>query len=501
MKSYSSYQKTRIAYHKDAKKNTVHRSSLLVPRFEQAETNISFVNHFLIKRNIQEVSLKVTAVNKNGEIIDSITYEIDKPIVYSLFLDEMFDDINLISLYIVEFFSGKNLFIPFPAVMVNHIGADFTNSVHSYNRTLNDIFEDDQINKNHVFETSFDVLIDEEHDTFFNFVSGPFEINNNIEVSLRNQKRTIESRLDISQKRLSSSNHFLGDILTKEIKKNISTDLYSDIARILPPKQNLFYGRLLSGVMNKKTNAFSANHSYYDSSNFEEYFDNNQSFRVYPYFGKCSNRISIYPIMSPSTIEFHIEILKGNEVFKSPIKILNSPSSEVITFEVNDIVEMSGFKNVSLFKIVAISKEKIPTRVTHQLIYSPKQSRSKLNCTIAINLANSGMFVPKNKTGLCWGQVLVNNEYSTNLGISFNDNSTNIENVDIDFYGAEGLLKTVSSEITPSNSLIFDTNFFRELTSEDQFIWYTAKSNRPDLSAKYFHYHNDSHNAAGEHSF
>ena len=88
MKSYSSYQKTRIAYHKDAKKNTVHRSSLVVPRFEQAETNISFVNHFLIKRNIQEVSLKVTAVNKNGEIIDSITYEIDKPIVYSLFLDE-----------------------------------------------------------------------------------------------------------------------------------------------------------------------------------------------------------------------------------------------------------------------------------------------------------------------------------------------------------------------------------------------------------------------------
>ncbi|SVE42232.1 uncharacterized protein METZ01_LOCUS495086, partial [marine metagenome] len=236
-------------------------SSLLVPRFEQAETNISFVNHFFIKRNIQDVSLKVTAVNKNGQIIDSITYEIDEPKVYSLFLDEMFSDKSLTSLYIVEFFSGKNLFIPFPAVIINHIGVDFTNSVHSYNRILNDIFEDDEINRNHVRESSFDVLIDDNHDTFFNLVSGPFEIDDNLEISLRNEERTLESRLDISQKRLSASNYFLGDLITKEVKENISAKQYSDQATILPPKQNLFYGRLLLGVMNKKTNAFSANHS------------------------------------------------------------------------------------------------------------------------------------------------------------------------------------------------------------------------------------------------
>ena len=44
-----------------------------------------------------------------------------------------------------KFYSDKNLFIQFPAVMINHIGVDFINSVHSYNRVLNDVFEDDKV--------------------------------------------------------------------------------------------------------------------------------------------------------------------------------------------------------------------------------------------------------------------------------------------------------------------------------------------------------------------
>ena len=50
--------------------------------------------------------------------------------------------------------------------MINHIGKDFVNSVHSYNRVLNDIFEDDEVNKKRVYEASIDVSVDKNYDTF-----------------------------------------------------------------------------------------------------------------------------------------------------------------------------------------------------------------------------------------------------------------------------------------------------------------------------------------------
>ena len=46
MKLYSEYQKNRIDYHQNTTKNTVHRSSLIAPRFKNTYTNISFLNHF-----------------------------------------------------------------------------------------------------------------------------------------------------------------------------------------------------------------------------------------------------------------------------------------------------------------------------------------------------------------------------------------------------------------------------------------------------------------------
>ena len=153
MKLYSEHQKNRVNYHNDSFKNTVHRSSLIAPRINNATTNISFLNHFLIKRNYDEVMLKITSIKHNGRINDSVSILINKPIVYSIYLEALFEKVGDISEYLIEFYSSKNLFIPFPAVMVNHIGEDFINSVHSFNRVLNDIFEDDSITEEQAVES------------------------------------------------------------------------------------------------------------------------------------------------------------------------------------------------------------------------------------------------------------------------------------------------------------------------------------------------------------
>lgn len=384
MKPFLDVEANRIQYHKFDNVNTVHRSSLLVPRFEHTKTNISFLNHFLLKRNNRNITLKITPINTHGHSKDAISLAINEPKVYSLNLEELFSDYNDIIEYIVEFYSDVNLFIPFPAVMINHIGYDFVNSVHSFNRVLNDVFEDDKINMHQVHESSIDVLSNKEYDTFFNFATGPFTVTEAISIlnSQNIEKKIIPSEI----KRFSNKNYFLSELFNCELSDGT-------VLKILQPKQPLFYGRLLAGIMNKSTKAFSANHSYYDSSSTEEYFQNDTSYRTYPYFANSLNRITMYPIMSPSELNIHIELYEATKKFISHPLVIVSPSNTSISFDINSLVQESGFKKVSLFKVVAQSKNgKIPTRVNHQLIYGPLNSTSKLRSSINVSLLNEEIY-------------------------------------------------------------------------------------------------------------
>ena len=131
-------------------------------------------------------------------------------------MENLFNKSSKIKEYLVEFYSDKNLFIPFPAVMINHKGNDFINTVHSFNRVLNDVFEDDKVNLQKVFESSIDVEIDKDYDTFFNFASGPFKVRNNLHLTLiRQEKKNYKIPIEIS--RLSNKNIFVSNFYKKHI--------------------------------------------------------------------------------------------------------------------------------------------------------------------------------------------------------------------------------------------------------------------------------------------
>lgn len=493
MKSFLDVEANRVSYHKSSNKNTVHRSSLIVPRFEKATSNISFINHFLLKRNNKDIVLKVTAINDRGMIVDSTSVEINKPKVYTFNLESLFEEVSSVKEYLIEFYSDKNLFIPFPAVIVNHIGVDFVNTVHSYNRVLNDIFEDDKVNQNNVFESSIDVEINQNYDTFFNFATGPFKVKDALQVMLIDEDQNLKI-IPVEMSRLTNKNIYLSEIYRNN-KCNLTL-------KILQPVQTLFYGRLFAGKINRRTKAFSANHSYYDSSTTEEYFDNGLSSRSYPFFNNCLNKITMYPIMSPSSLDISIEIHDGLRIFTSNSKLLESPSNNPISFDINQLVIESGFTDVSLFRVIATTPTcKIPTRVNHQLIYGANNSPSKLYCSINVSLLNESIYSPQLKTGLIWGQVMINKLYESWLGICFNNNFGSAEEISIDFYGESGLLKTIKQELNPNKSIIFDNNFFKNFNISNEFIWYMAKSMRTDLQAESFHYNLNSGNASGEHSF
>jgi len=497
MKSFLEVEKNRIAYHTNASKNTVHRSSLIAPKIEGALTNISFVNHFLIKRNYKDVVLKITSLNPLGKVVDSISVDITEPKVYSINLDEMFDDNKEICEYLVEFYSGKNLFIPFPAVMVNHIGADFINSVHSFNRVLNDIFENDSINAHQVYESSIDYVVDQKYDTFFNFASGPFKPSSEIQILLAAaSSQCFKKSIPINMERLTNQTYFISNILGD------ADTVPNGTLKILQPRQDLFYGRLFAGIIDRRTKAFSANHSYYDSSNTKEYFNNNLSRRTYPYFANALNHVTMYPIMSPSMLSVHIEINDGSKCFSSQPQNIQSPSNAPITFDIDNIVESSGMKNITAFEVVANAVGgNVPTRVNHQLVYGPKDSKSLLRSSINVSLMNQQVFTPSNKTGFTWGQMVLDSDYVSHLGICFSVSAGNGDEVEVDFYGPDGHIKNVKSKLKPGSALILGSNEFSDMDCRSRFIWYVAKSKRADLTAQSFHSHKVSDNASGDHSF
>ena len=70
--------------------------------------------------------------------------------------------------------------------------------------------------------------------------------------------------MKVNVPRLSFKSFYLSKIFKKKLN--------GGTVRIKQPKQNLFFGRHFAGKINKKTKAFSANHSYYDVSKNKEYF-------------------------------------------------------------------------------------------------------------------------------------------------------------------------------------------------------------------------------------
>jgi len=500
MKSYLEVEKNRISSHQNfnINKNTVHRSSLIVPKLKGAYTSISFLNHFLLKRNYKDVVIKIIAVDINGNYVDDLTTNIDEPKVYFLPLDKMFGNLK-INNYLIEFFTSKNLYIPYPAVMINHIGKNFCSVVHAFNRVLNDVFEDDKINSLAAPEAAIDVYSDKKYETFINFASGQQSIKDKLKFEYQRENKKIQKLVKINLPRFSHKSF----VLSKVFNKNLN----GGVLKISQPKQKMFYGRLFGGVKNIKTNNFSANHSYYCSNDLKEYFNTQTCYRTYPYFENFTNNIIVYPIMSPSKISFKIKILSNGKEFISDEKILNSPSGKEIKFDIDKIIFKEKLSKVTAFTLIGNTKNnKIPSRVNLQAIYGSSDKKNKIKGSVNTSMLNNKMFVSKNKTKVVWGQIISDADYVSKLGFVFGDPSGEKDSLSIDIYSEKGFVRNINKVLKPNESF--------QLTSKDiinnkkinshknsKLYWYLAKSKRHDLTAFSFHYNKISGDGSGEHGF
>jgi len=501
LKKYKNVEGTRKLYHNEPNVNSIHCASLMVPEIEHTDVSISFLNHFLLKRNYEKVACRVTAVDTDGKKIKSNLHIVEKPIVYTIPLTGMVN--QSVSNYIIDFFSADNLFIPFPAVMINHKGIGFINQVHSYNRVLNDVFEDDAINEVHVSEASVDLVLDDDTDTFLVFSVGPMSCKEPIEIEILTKTDSFKTKCITNLPRFGNKKYHI-----KEIFNNIPNGV-KGVMRIKQPHQILFYGRMLTGQI-KNNGSFSANHSYYDSSKFDEYWDNDSpSQRFYPYFNNLNNIIRMYPVMSPSKLFLFVNFYTDNGATMGEASIgdLTSPDNRFLDLTINTLAEKLGLdlEKISSFALtVKTDSNKMPTRVSHQLIYGD----GGLNTSINIALNNSNVFVAKDKKSFKWGQTITGGDFDSYVGIvadvSENPLIDTPETI-VKFYDENGEIAKRSWKISNGSSIKFKISeeLKNELGKNDKikYVWCTVKSKQFGLNFFSVAFNKITNNFSGDHGF
>ena len=497
MKAFLDVEQTRKDNFLDGQSNSVHRSSLLVPVLPNSEVSISFLNHFLIKRSILLVGCKVTAIDNAGKKLSSCLTQIDEPRVYTLHLQR--DSDPKTNSFLIEFFSANNLVIPFPAVMINYRQSNCLSTVHSYNRVLADVFEDDDVNSIHVLEAGIDMSQDPNVSTFFCLHAGPFDVAGPVTLEFSHSEGQMQNTFSVNIPRYTYK-FFKLDELVPSWPKTMGT------LRIKQPDQRLFYGRLLVGQC-AQSGSFVANHSYYDNSGIDGEFWNNDipSHRTYPIIEGLRSLIRFYPIMSPSALDVRIVFnsADGSPLGQVSAEELVSPGPKTIELDIESSAALNGLdiQQADSFTVVAKSVNgNTPTRINHQLIYK----NSDLESSINISLYNLNVFHPQTKSRTAWGQLIHSAEYNSWLSIS-NDGSNQTEStVEINFYDESGIILSTSLKIAcPSARTINIKELLENAAVEvsGEYLWYEFESDNHFMTGFSISQNTLSNHCTGEHSF
>ena len=490
MKTYKDHQETRRRHHADPRADTVHRSSLLVPELPGAEVDVSFLNHFLLKRGYGNVACRVTSVDGEGRKLSSRLHPVTEPRVYRLPLTRM---VPGAASHVVEFFAADNLVIPFPAVMVNHTGPDCFNSVHAYNRVLNDPFEDDAINALASPEASIDV--EDGAETFLVFMAGATGCRGALELTLATPERVRAVRVDLDVPRLCPRVVSVSDAFGAAP---------SGVLSVRQPRQPMFYGRLLAG-RRAPGGAFTANHSFYDSSGTEEYWtDAGESYRTYPWFADLDARVRFYPIMSPGRLAIALEAHgpDGRSLLRWDAGVIESPGAAFLDVDPGVALDRARVerRDVAAFTVRARPIDgEAPTRINHQVLYG----RGGLSASLNVSLYHPSFFVPEGKTGFAWGQLPVGGDLRSRLGIVTNGPGGDPCDVVLTIYDETGEVGQKTFGLAGGGSISVDAGDLvpRAVDDAPRWLWYIARAPRPDITAYTLTRHERSGHSTGEHSF
>jgi hypothetical protein len=262
MRSYYDHLKSSMPQEIENLREEVFRSSAIFPVIlnENISTRVLFLGYWMLKRHILELGCVATLRNTSGEILKRSYFLIQEPKAYRVEARDYYDGDMEGSLEI-EFYSSKNLVFPFPAVVVNYYGENFSTCVHTAQRVYNDYGDKLRNTERAVNEAGFNIYKTDKLAPVISFINGPEKQPEQvIQLEIHNQKNE-----KITQ-----------DIALRELKPYETVFLYPNIDKAflnglagscrIKFHLEWVFPRLLVGNIHKDPDAFSITHTYYDLS-------------------------------------------------------------------------------------------------------------------------------------------------------------------------------------------------------------------------------------------
>jgi len=171
------------------KKSIFHSSSsvflcILNPDFG-IDTEISLLNHFILKRDIRDVEATFEIRDLSGDIVKSFRISMDKECAYAVKLSDYLK-ISFIGSVYVFFKSSKNLAVPFCAVMSVIKATNSVCGVHTYGRRLEEEELKTGIDLQRTIETGWTARDSRNVKSFAALHGGRFELQLKIKIECSN---------------------------------------------------------------------------------------------------------------------------------------------------------------------------------------------------------------------------------------------------------------------------------------------------------------------------
>ena len=523
MKSYYKHLASTLEYgetQESLRKPILHSSGIFpVIKNENFSSRVLFMGYWLLKRNIPEVSIIISLRSNDGKILLRKIQTINSSKAFSIELDSLLHEININSDFLgsleIEFNTTRDMVIPYPALVLEYFGNDFSACVLTISRIYNDFEDLNENEQSKVPESGFDIYCNQDLDSFIAFVNGP----------LKNQDGVVDYVITNSKSEKLRGSFHLGAINPYETKFIKLTEHISDLENFLGNSSGSislshnfegFYPRLLVGNIQNSFPSVSFTHSYYDctSCNSESDFwsrinDDFYDSSVYiPLFltNNFFTDLVIYPNFSPSDFNLQIDLYDnmGNKIHGlDNFMVIKSKESKLIKIDFKKIIDdLNLDKNLvsSAHIITKFLSSKIPSRIKFGLNIGIKKSKSKLPCNICFNSKLGNPNIDSKPGSFHWAPIFVQNSVVTISNSSSKKNYAKDATVELKFYRKEDST-TISKEIKlkPFSEfrLILDDDL-KNFLKEDG--WVTIKSNNPYIQGFYFVFH-PSGSVAGDHFF
>jgi hypothetical protein len=308
----------------------VFRSSAIFPAFKRQDitTRLLFLGYWMLKRSIKQLSAVVTVRDASGKIIARSNLIIDKATCYRIELDELLSQSEWKEPVFdgsmeIEFYSSIGLVFPYPAVVVNYYGPEFSSMVHTAQRTYNDYDDMMKNSETAVPESGFNIFADEDREPIIGIINGPVAVDEGV---VAFEFYNASGELLIHSLKLGPLKPYQTVIVHPDREVNLRAFLGGGVGfcRMQFNVKGIF-PRLLIGNWLRNETGLSVTHTYYDcsaASGNTDYWEarNNESYPaslMVPAncWGDHFTTITFYPIYSPSQVEIAIEFYDAKGAF------------------------------------------------------------------------------------------------------------------------------------------------------------------------------------------